>query len=1425
MLAANPRERNVRDGLVGLLAAKGDEAQVTRLVEEGRALEPTSALWFRRLAESHLRSGRPGQAAEAFKTASALVGAEPQDLAQWALALELAGNKPGAARAWSDVPPALVSSRSDWVESRARALAPAPTPQVRSATAPALTPDDIRAHQLRVLAERPCAVEPLAVLEGMPESGPFIDAVTTRPVDCGDRALWTSRAVERAIADSAFERALALARPVATAGSPVAIREQLGVLLHWTGARAEAAPILRAVVNEDPGQARATTALIEVLRALGDSEGAWTFAERAWGASGEVEDRISLAELALESGHQEQALTLSRALRADDIVGERAAAVEGRALLNLGRSADARRVLEPLAPSPAASLAWLDAVAATDGVAAALASAARLPIGSSPAWAAVNARRAVWQVRLGHRAEAERLLQAVEAVDPVGAVLTRGEIALATSRPADAERAFRGVLEEQPGHLRALDGLSTALAEQGRWDEALATLSAIRVRRASEVHWEIRMAEWRYRQAPTDVSLDRLRTLAKAHPVPDARSALARACFGAGQYGCALEALGADLTTLSENDAVLAARSLRGANRAAEAVALLRARRTLPIEGMLLRAELLAAIEGPAAARADFEALTSRSDANPDWYLAWADAQRSGEELMRILVDATARFPGDARLQERLAVTAWAARDEGTALRAADAALLADDGRAGAWFVKVEIASGHGSSPELLALLGRFEVRFASEPSARIGMAEMLAGLTRSSDDPAARRALGWVEAILADQPQHAAAAVARARLYAGLNDLPQALRVIDALVAERPELPAALKLKAELLAASGRYEDAVDAFDDYLARAPRDLEARRQQARIEGWRGAYGESLARYERLCASDLQSPAVVAERDAKRAYYRGHWADAVRRYDAWLALEPGNVEAQLERAQALDHLGEAARARDAFGAIAASAAPNDVSLTAADRIGRRQEASVDLFAVAQSADAIERRQLLDLVDSGAGVSDNLGLGYGTRVRVFGGPSMADVGARVWRGNHVGGQFVTSPVAALAVNGSIAYRTLETAGGQWFGDAGLTWRAHATLRLTGGVRAIAAARERRDAGRRHQRRRPDRRRALEPEHRLPRAGVGRSQRPQRRQPAPHHAAVRVRAGAARLERTARPAVVRVPRLQGRAPELLHALRVLAQRRRRRMAGVAGDAAVLRRSRALAVGDLSVRRRRSRRALSHRPRRPQLRTGQRRQRRGRRSPRAVARLQRRTVLVRAALQARRDAPAVSTSAWRMALVAALVARLRVPRRSLPIANCCGSRGRATAPASSPRTAGSSGPSTAATRCPKDRPTRCCARRGWTISRPSIACGAGRARTSRAPAAKARRCWRGTGRRRTGAAWTTGTSRPMPTPMSRWRCSSPRIAGPRRRPRICLVMAPLPARCWPTWPTTRSPPTIAWCRSCCRGRGPISGPRVAAWC
>ena len=58
VLAANPREARVRDGLIGLAVAAGNEDQAARLAGQGHVLDSTEALWPRRLGESHLRMGQ-----------------------------------------------------------------------------------------------------------------------------------------------------------------------------------------------------------------------------------------------------------------------------------------------------------------------------------------------------------------------------------------------------------------------------------------------------------------------------------------------------------------------------------------------------------------------------------------------------------------------------------------------------------------------------------------------------------------------------------------------------------------------------------------------------------------------------------------------------------------------------------------------------------------------------------------------------------------------------------------------------------------------------------------------------------------------------------------------------------------------------------------------------------------------------------------------------------------------------------------------------------------------------------------------------------------------------------------------------------------------------------------------------------------------
>ena len=205
VLAANPREARVRDGLIGLAVAAGNEDQAARLAGQGHVLDSTAALWPRRLGESHLRMRQYLLGAGQFLVASTASGAEASDLAQMAFCLELAGDKGAAARAWLGVPEALWSSRTDWTESRARAVAPAPAPPVRRAAAPARTEAQIVAEQQRRLSIQPCATEPLAALEERGNGEPFVGAVAARPPDCPGHADWVSRAVERLIAEGAFD--------------------------------------------------------------------------------------------------------------------------------------------------------------------------------------------------------------------------------------------------------------------------------------------------------------------------------------------------------------------------------------------------------------------------------------------------------------------------------------------------------------------------------------------------------------------------------------------------------------------------------------------------------------------------------------------------------------------------------------------------------------------------------------------------------------------------------------------------------------------------------------------------------------------------------------------------------------------------------------------------------------------------------------------------------------------------------------------------------------------------------------------------------------------------------------------------------------------------------------------------------------------
>ena len=1064
VISANPLEHAVRDGVIGLAVSAGDETAVRTLAAAGETADPGSAVWPRRLAESYLRAGDGMRAAERYAVAARRTGGGPADLAQRALALERSSGLASAAEAWNALDEAIVSSRPEWLASRTRvrtAMAPRPVPAV-APRAPVARPkrasrtaDEVVRASQRALAAKPCAADPLADLEALASLDPFLAAVAARRASCPDQISWTVRAAERAIGLGRFGDALRLVETPATApGASVEVREQHGVLLLWTGAPARAADVLRGVVADDSNRHRAADALIDALRAVGEPDAAWTLAAGRWSDhQASADRRLAVASLALETGRVTDALVRARALESDPVVGADARAIVAGALIASGRPDEARAALGHLRNAPGAALAWLDATALIDGVGAALRAADGLSERRGAGWEELEARLALWHAQMGHRGESDQRLSLLATSHPSRAALARAEIALATGRPADAVALLQPLVAQAPGHLRAHDVLSTSLAELGQWDEAFARLAALRAARPDDARWAIRDAEWQHRRSPSPATLAAVEAAASAAPeLGEGRSALARTYLRAGDPARAAATLGPN--PLADHDAILAARALRATGQPDRALAALNGRVDGSVELRLLRAALAGATASRAAVDAEFGELTSREDADPAWFLAWADAVNDAVYARRVLERGVGRFPLEALLHERLAVTAWAARDVAAARRSAERAISLDDRRLGAWFVQVELAARHTEAAGVLPVLDRFGARFKDSPSALLDMGNMLAGLARGPGDAAASTALTWATQLLASQPTLIAAAITRARLLAALGDLPRAVSEAGALARQRPGAASAHKLEAELLAAQGRYGEALAAYDRYLAVEPGDIGARRQQARIEGWRGHVEASTRRYAQLSAEHPTMAAIVAESSAKREVQAGHWHEALAAYDRWLALEPEDVEAGLERAQTLDRLGRTAEAVEAWRTVTVRVPASRVARDAVSRADRRGQMSLDLFTSAVSADGTARRQLLDLVDGGVALSRGFG-GYGRlRLRAFGGPSAGRAPGREWRGGHAGADIGLAIRPSVDLTSSLTARALDGVETQWFGQAAATWRMSDEVRVMAGA-----------------------------------------------------------------------------------------------------------------------------------------------------------------------------------------------------------------------------------------------------------------------------------------------------------------------------------------------------------------------------------
>lgn len=1062
VLKALPHRDDVRDRMIAAAAASHDEAAAVALATAGARVDPASALWPRRLGQSLLRQGKPARAAAAFRSALQLAGADPRDRAELAVALE-AAHQPGAAlAAWSRVPASIRDERIEWTQSRLRALAApgAPTAASELETWLHAHPDDgpTRAALVSVLtwshqperaieimteprdvhtdaaslwhlaslyldakdyargeaavrdasAADPCADQAFAAFDRLPD--PLGTDAMMRALHAPACAASTSslrRALARAVALERHGDALAIVeRLPADAAGAADMRRLRGQLLLWTAQPAAAVSTLEPFVTAYPADETARLALIDAYRAVGRSTDAWTTARPIVDGTSTLPDALalSLADTALEAdAPADVARVLSRASGAMAASGAAAERI-GRAALLSGRSREAARILgarDPATLSPAGALALIDAVAASSGRVAARDTAAGFTA-STPEWHDVLARRVVLEAVTGRADSAAHLRATLAAIDPTLASVTDAEIALADERPHDALTALRRLgLATPTDRVRDLE--ATALEGIGDETEAAARFAALAHDHPESATYAIRatVAEWR--RDPTIAARDAVLDLPRRWPSnAEAAIAAATARLRDGDAAGAVRVLGdrASWPDLPAARRVLAAQSLRQLGDTAGALALVDGLPDLEGDGLLLRAELIATVRGPADATAAFRDAAGRTSARPDLFLAWSRIAPSRDDQLAILREGASKFPANAALLTNLAGVEWRAGHAGAAADVARRAVAVDAGSSDAWFVLADVAAAD-SGAALDALLDAFDAQTTGRAPLVIGMAEHVAALTPTPNSRVIARALGWLDAI----PSAGPVDLARVHVLAAASDWPAALAAADRAVAHDPSSPTALALRAQVLSWAGRDDEAIAAYDVYLSLAPNDLDARRQQARVAGWAGHVAETGRLYAALRARVPDNQAVAAEADAKIAFLTGRWRDAIAAYQRWLALEPSDTEARFELAEATRADHDAAGA-DAMLASLAATTGHRLASVALARAAELRQPAITASDDETNANGYGGSRLLDLRQRGGTLGMTFGPGGATAATIQGAALSASGGDLDRTGARIGG-----------------------------------------------------------------------------------------------------------------------------------------------------------------------------------------------------------------------------------------------------------------------------------------------------------------------------------------------------------------------------------------------------------------------------------
>lgn len=248
-----------------------------------------------------------------------------------------------------------------------------------------------------------------------------------------------------------------------------------------------------------------------------------------------------------------------------------------------------------------------------------------------------------------------------------------------------------------------------------------------------------------------------------------------------------------------------------------------------------------------------------------------------------------------------------------------------------------------GRVEEARLLLARIEPDSPARMGARVYQLYRMGTLARNARDPVCRFAVDRLRELAGTAADLSSLDILlpAVDLMIQFNRYADARELLDPVQKQWPEDLRLSERAAVVHIRTGEHLEAERHVRSLSRRRPMTLEPRLLLARLQLWSNQHPAAWSLYRTLIEDYPHDLALVHEYEAKRNMALGRHRNAARSYSEWLALEPGDREARLERADSYFIRDLSRTAAQEYRAIAA-AFPNDAQARASLRAAERRTA---------------------------------------------------------------------------------------------------------------------------------------------------------------------------------------------------------------------------------------------------------------------------------------------------------------------------------------------------------------------------------------------------------------------------------------------------------------------------------------------------